>query len=64
MRRRKNYMFVVVIMNRIAGGWYSYVCKHGCIYGSKLLFLGESVRDAGKNRRFFTIMDFRMHFFS
>ena len=26
------------------GGWYTFSCKHGFIYGSKLLFLSESVR--------------------
>ena len=23
-----------------SGGWYTFVCKHGVIYASKLLFLG------------------------
>ena len=56
--------FVFASINHIAGGWYSYVCKHRCIYGSKLLFLGESVRDAGKISRLFSIMDFRIFFCS
>ena len=37
-----------IIESSLLGGWYTFVCSHGCIYGSKLLFLSESVRDAGR----------------
>ena len=37
------HVFVVVNLNTILR--YNEICLHGCIIGSKFLFLGESVRD-------------------
>ena len=50
-RIRKNekclHRFMTGNEKHSSGGWYTFVCPHGLIYASRLLFLKESVRDAG-----------------